>query len=383
MTPAPRIVLAGGGPAAIEAALALRDLAGDRVALELIAPDRDLVVRAYEVLAPFHEGRERRYPLSQIAQDLDLDLVRDALARVDPGARTVALRSGAVRSYDVLLIAVGAKQLEAVRGAIPFRGARDAASLRSLLLESHAGHHRSVAFVVPGGRTWALPLYELALHTAAWLAERNVGAMPLVLVSPEDRPLAVFGARASAEVASLLESRGVEFIRAHAVRHEAGRLLLAGGQGLDADLAIALSRLAGPGIPGLPRDDEGFIPVHGQGAVPGVEQVYAAGDATSFPVKQGGLATQQADAIARTLAAELGAPVPEAEPAPVLRSVLFAGRERRYLLAELSDRHEESSQASETPLWPEPSKLVGRYLAPYLDGWDANDRGTPAGSPNQ
>jgi sulfide:quinone oxidoreductase len=367
MTSAPRIVLAGGGPAAIEAALALRDLMGDAIELELIAPDRELVVRAYEVLAPFHEGQERRYTLQSIADDLDIHLVRDAVTAVNAGQRTLSLRSGQTHSYDRLVIAVGARQLDAVKGAVQFHGSRDASALRSLLIDSHAGRHRSVAFVVPGGRTWPLPVYELALYTRLWLSQRAVRSTPVLLVSPERRPLAAFGVRASGEVQALLTEHDVQFTTGHAIRHEPGRLLLAGGRSIDTELAVALSRLTGPSIDGLPRDQEGFIAVDRTGAVAGLDGVFAAGDATSFPVKQGGLATQQADQIARMIAAGLGAAEPVEPFDPVLRAVLFFGEERRYLLAELGDRLEQSSTFSETPLWTEPSKVVGRHLAPYLE----------------
>lgn len=370
MSSRPRIVLAGGGPAAIEAALALRELVGDRVGIELIAPDRDLVVRAYEVLTPFHEGREHCYPLAQVAADLDLELIRDSVGRVDAPERTAVLRSGTRRPYDSLVLAVGARYIETVRGAIPFRGARDAGRLRELLLRSHSGRHQSVAFVVPTGRTWALPIYELALHTAAWLAERGVGMVPLTIVSPERSPLAAFGRRASAEVADVLRSHGVEFVTGHAVRIESGQLLMAGGQELAVDLAVALTRLGGPEIRGVPSDHEGFVPVDEIGRVLGVERVFAAGDATSFPLKQGGLATQQADAIAECLAAELGAEIEPAGFQPVLRAILYGGRDTRYLQAEVGARLEQSSEASATPLWAGSSKLVGRYVGPYLDSLD-------------
>jgi sulfide:quinone oxidoreductase len=381
---APLVVVAGGGPAAIETLLAVRDLAGEQVRLELIAPEQDLVVRAYEVMAAFHEGHEHRYPLARIAGDLDVALVRDALAGVDPRTRMITLRSGAERAYDVLVVAVGARHIDTVKGAIAFRGARDATKLRALLLESHSGHHRSVAFVVPGGRTWPLPVYELALQTSAWLAERDVTGVPLALVSPEPGPLVAFGSRASAEVAGLLDAHGVRFISAHAVRHADERLLLADGRELKVEIAIALARLQGPAIPGLASDEEGFVEADALGRVRGAERVFAAGDATAFPLKQGGLATQQADAIAELVAAEIGLPVQPAPFRPTLRAVLFAGRERRYLEAELGERLEQTSTVSLHPLWPESTKVVGRRLSPYLERLDqsgtaaAADPGAPA-----
>jgi sulfide:quinone oxidoreductase len=370
MAPSERVVVAGGGPAAIESLLALRELAGTRVALELIAPEPELVVRAYEVLAPFHEGRQRTYPLVRIGRDLDVAVVRDALASVDPDRRTVTLRSGAERDYDWLVVAVGARSIGTLPGAVAFRGAEDATRLRALLIEAAAGRHQSVAFVVPGGHTWPLPLYELALHTSVWLAERRIVGVPLTLVSPEPSPLASFGSTVSEEVAALLSSHGIAFISAQAIRQEPDRLLLIGGRALDVELAIAMVRVAGPRIHGLPSDDDGFVLVDERCRVAGLEKVYAAGDATTFPIKQGGLATQQADLIAEHIAVELGRDVEPSSYRPVLRAVLYGGREKRYLLAELGDAVHETSEASESPLWPESSKLVGRYLAPYLDALD-------------
>jgi sulfide:quinone oxidoreductase len=379
MAQAQRVLVAGGGPAAVEFVLALRELAPGRVAPELIAPTSELVVRAYEILAPFHEGREHRYRLDQIGADLGVTLTRDAVASVDPDAHTVSLRSGGERAYDALVVAVGAHAAGTVAGAIPFRGAEDASKLKELLLESHSGRHRSVAFVIPSGHTWPLPLYELALHTSAWLSDREITGVPLMLVTPEPAPLAVFGSRVSDEVSALLHAHGVDFLTAHAVRHDDGSLLLTGGRELDIDLAIAMMRLGGPHLHGLPCDGEGFLPTDDHGRVIGVDDVYAAGDATTFPVKQGGLATQQADAIAELIAATLGAEFEPRRSVPVLQAVLYGGHEKRYLRAQLGVALESSSQASLEPLWPESSKLVGRYLAPYLDSLDVRARERPSG----
>jgi len=366
-----RVVVVGGGPAAVESLLALQCGAGDRARLALISPEPELVVRAYEVLSPFQEGRDHRYRLGQIATDVGAELIRDALSSVDADERTIRSRSGATESYDELVIAIGARTVAAVGGAVQFQGARDAARLKEMLSESRAGHHRSVAFIVPGGHSWALPLYELALHTATWLREREVFGVPLVVVSPESGPLAAFGSRVSGEVGSLLASHGIRFVSGHAVRHEPGRLLLAGGHSVEVDLAIALPRLAGPAIDGLPHDQDGFLPVDAHGRVDGTEHVFGAGDVTNYPIKQGGLATQQADRVAALIVAQLTAAPPPEPPAPVLQAVLYGGRETRYLRAQLGDELDATSEVSSSPLWPESSKLVGRYLSKYLDSLDA------------
>ena len=50
------IVIAGGGVASIEALLGLRTIAGDRVRLTLVAPDRDFTYRPLAVAEPFALG---------------------------------------------------------------------------------------------------------------------------------------------------------------------------------------------------------------------------------------------------------------------------------------------------------------------------------------
>ena len=273
-----------------------------------------------------------------IAADAAAELIRDALASVDTDERTITLRSGATEAYDELIVAIGARMVAAVGGAVQFQGARDAARLKEMLIESHAGHHRSVAFIVPGGHSWALPLYELALHTATWLREREVFGVPLVVVSPESGPLSAFGGRVSDEVAEPAR------VARHRVRQRPRRPARAGkpaarrgaqrrGRPRDRDALVSPARRSAD----CRSDDDGFLPVDAHGRVDGAEHVFGAGDVTNYPIKQGGLATQQADAIAALLVAQLTA-APAPEPlVPVLQAVLYGGRETRYLRAELGE----------------------------------------------
>src|SRR5207244_5225616 len=104
-----------------------------------------------------------------------------------------------------------------------------------------------------------------------------------------------------------------------------GKLKLEGGENINVDRVVALPELVGEPIPGVPHDEKGFIPVDQHGAVRGLPDVYAAGDGIAYPVKQGGLATQQADAAAEAIAATLGAAI---EPKPFrarLRGQLLTG----------------------------------------------------------
>jgi sulfide:quinone oxidoreductase len=57
-----KVLIAGGGVAALEAVLALRALAGDRVTIELLAPGSDFIHRPSSVLAPFSGEDPPRVP---------------------------------------------------------------------------------------------------------------------------------------------------------------------------------------------------------------------------------------------------------------------------------------------------------------------------------
>src|SRR5690349_9859255 len=82
-----RVVIAGGGIAGLEALLALRALAGDRVELTLVSAQPDFVYRPLAVARPFGLGHARRTPLAEAARDAGATLKIAALESVDPGAR--------------------------------------------------------------------------------------------------------------------------------------------------------------------------------------------------------------------------------------------------------------------------------------------------------
>jgi len=132
---------------------------------------------------------------------------------------------------------------------------------------------------------------------------------------------------------------------------------------------VSLPILVGAEVPGVPADPAGFIPVDAHGRVAGVERVFAAGDGTAFPIKQGGLATQQADAVADSIAAAVGAPG-EPEPfRPVLRGTLLTGGDDRYMRSGVAGGQGEGEVAGYALWWP-PTKIAGRYLPAYLFGRD-------------
>jgi sulfide:quinone oxidoreductase len=360
----PHILIAGGGVAALEALIALRELAGDRPRVTLLAPEPDFLYRPMAVAEPFCLGHVDRHSLAAIAREFGATVFRDSLASVDPDARIVTTGSGESVSYDTLLIAVGARQEPVYRHAITFGAEGAPEALAGLLSDLELGYTKRLAFVVPSTVAWSLPLYELAVMTArdAWSA--GIDGLELFFVTPEDRPLAAFGSDASAMVRELLDEEGIEFIGSTFADVGKG-FVIAGDRRLDVGRTITLPVPAGPGIEGVPADPAGFIPVDEHGRVLGLEDVYAAGDATTFPIKQGGLAAQQADAVAEHIAATYGASVDPAPFRPVLRGMLFAGDEPLYLRSNVPGADPDVPRAW-YPLWWPPTKIAGRYLAPYL-----------------
>src|SRR3954453_18673530 len=90
----PEVLIVGGGVAALEALIALRALAANRVGITLAAPGDDFVQRPLTVVEPFAAGPARRHPLREIAADFDARFVPAAVDAVATGTRRVLCRSG-------------------------------------------------------------------------------------------------------------------------------------------------------------------------------------------------------------------------------------------------------------------------------------------------
>jgi sulfide:quinone oxidoreductase len=360
------VLIAGAGVAALETLLALRHLAGPRVRVDLLAPKAEFVLRPFSVVEPFGGQAPPRLALGPLVRDHGAGHVFDGLAAVEPERHVARGSSGEAYAYDALVVAIGARSVDALPGALTFPGPGATTGYGGLLEELEDGRVRELVFALPAGVAWGLPLYELALLTAAWLFEHRIGGVRLTLATPEPAPLAAFGGPASTTVAELLERHGVH-VRCEVVPAgvEASGLRLESGETLAAGRVVALARPSGPALPGLPADPEGFVPVDAHGRVPGAGDVYAAGDVTTWPMKQGGLAAQQADAVAESVAAWAGAAVRPAAFRPVLRGVLLTGERPAFLRADPRP-HEAHSVARLTPLWWPPAKVAGRHLAPYL-----------------
>ena len=370
-----QVLIAGGGVAALEAMLAIEEIAGARLGVALLTPHSHFEYSPLSVAEPFDLGKAHRFELPELLEGRGVKTIIDALEAVDAERREVHTADGLTLGYDALLVTVGARRRSALPGAVTFSDSRAPAEVRRLLQSAAAGRIERLVFAVPSGMVWAFPAYELALMASAHFAEHEIPAS-VALVTPEPRPVDAFGDRPSAAVEEMLRLRRVAFHSATPVRAEPGQLIVEEGEPIPADAVVALPQLVAPQIAGLPRDELGFLPVDEHCRVDGPPGVYAAGDITSFPLKQGGIATQQAGVAAEAVAADLGEDLHPQPFRPVLRGLLLTGRAPRHLRAEVVRGRAERSTAEEgATRWP-PAKIAGGRLGPFLAL-----HGAPGGAP--
>lgn len=363
-----RVLIAGGGVAALETALALHELVPGGTDVTILAPGSEFFYRPMSVREPFAFAAAEQYPLAALARDAGAELISDELARVDPAARTVHTSAGAALEYDELVLAVGAHVEPHYEHALTIDDRHLDATMHGLIQDIELGYLGSLAFVAPPRMAWPLPLYELALMTANRAADMQVSPS-ITIATPEDSPLAIFGLQASQGVAELLADAAIRVIgSAYVDIPRAGEIVISPGEErLRVDRVIALPELYGPSIEGIPAGENGFVRVDPHGRVYETEHIYAAGDLTDFAVKHGGIAAEQADAAAESIALIAGADIQPEPFVPIIRGMLLTGTEPRYLSANITGGHGASSTISDVPSWSPPRKIAARYLAAYLD----------------
>jgi sulfide:quinone oxidoreductase len=237
-----------------------------------------------------------------------------------------------------------------------------------LLRDLEEGYVKRVAFVIPPGPVWPLPAYELALMTSREVWSMGINDTQITVITPEAIPLARFGSAAAIALREELKAAAVRLDAATTPRvnrdHDLKIVLQPTVDALQVDRVIALPGLQGPRIPGSTQDKDGFIPVNYVSRMRDSTDIWAAGDAIAYPIKFGGLATQQADMIAADIAARVGAR-PTPTPAGLhLQGMLITGAAPRPLAANAP------AIVARAPLWQPADKIYDKYLTPYLHATD-------------
>jgi sulfide:quinone oxidoreductase len=338
-----RVVVVGGGVAGLEALMALRALGGRRLELTLIAPGEEFAYNPLSVDAPFAVGRPRRIRLYDAAREAGAAFLPSTVEAVDADQRTVSPVESHPLGYDALVLAAGAEAVPAVAHATTWDDRLDAETVGGLLQDFELGYSRRLAIVIPPGPVWPLRAYELALFITLQAEGMSID-LETTIVAPEPSPLALLGSRALELVSDELELAGVTLVSDSDAEVEPGHaatvVLHSSGRRLEVDRVLALPRLRGRPVTGIPTDADGFIEVDEHCRVRGLDGVWAAGDGTAFPLKSGGVAAEQADVAATDIAAAAGAAVEPRpfDPEPPDLAGLPAGR---FLAAWLGNAEDE------------------------------------------
>ena len=304
------VLIAGAGPAGLEAALAAPRARGRPGRTTLLAPDDELTLPAAQrrrpVLARDHPALSARRDRPRSRRRAGRRPPRLRRSRCACRAHRRRPRAGLRRAAR----RAGREAVPALDRATTFWGPGDAEAVHGLVQDVEAGYVASGRVRRPAGHHLEPPALRaraahgrarVRLGTHARAARDHAGGVAALGLRHAGLPVAV----------ELLEVVGIH-LHAGAYAEPAGfgaLELRPSGQRIEVDRIVALPRLEGRPVDGLPADANGFIPVDEYARVRGLDDVWAAGDATDFPLKQGGIATQQADVAARAIAARAGAPV--------------------------------------------------------------------------
>jgi sulfide:quinone oxidoreductase len=315
----PRVLILGGGFAALESAFLLRMRLHDQVDIRLVSDRAHFVFRPNSIYVPFGADPASlllglRKPLGRRRINFELGSV----AEVDPEARFVGLADGQRFRYDKLIVATGADtNAQEVPGL-----AENAATVwttdsmldvRRRFAEvrdrARRGERQRVLFLVPPNNKCSGPLYEIVFMLETWLRRQHArDRVDITWSTYEQGFIQAFGPRLHELVTAEFAQRGIDGHTEEVVSEvRPGEARYADGSTRAYDHLIAFPPyVSAVRYPALPSDERGFVQTDLQTRlVAGHHDVYAPGDAGDFPIKQAFLAFLQADAVADHIAAEV------------------------------------------------------------------------------
>jgi sulfide:quinone oxidoreductase len=317
----PRVVILGGGFAALETAFLLRMRLRDSVDLTLVSDRDTFLFRPNTIYVPF--GAEPDSLLTDLDKPLrrrDIAFEQGTVDGVDPGAGEVTLSGGKRIGYDRLVVATGAgmspeevpglaEHAQTIWTAGSMLGVR--AAFERVRDRARNGERPRVLFLVPPNNKCSGPLYEIVFMLETWLRREKVrDNVEITWSTYEHSYIQAFGPRLHEVVTGEFAERGIDGhveervseVRADEVHYEDGSTRIY-------DELIAFPPyVAALRYEGLPSDERGFVStVPATRQVAGHPEIYAPGDAGDFPVKQAFLAFLQADTVAEHIGAEVSA----------------------------------------------------------------------------
>ena len=332
-------VVVGGGFAALEIALALRNQR-PAIPVTLISRETQLTYRPWLIRVPAGGAPPPVIPFARLLTEAGVEVIASSAAGADIEARRVVLDSGTEIEYGQLVVATGAV---ADRDRVP--GARDHALFPCDIADAAEFAARiatsSIHVVVVFG--WERP--GPGLEYAAWIAAHRPGVQ--VTAIDGDGTLARrFGDRATARIRNLFEGRGAQLIADGAIERIGEGTVELGGRLIVADVIVVAAPLRGntAWLPPALVDERAMLRVDNTMAA--TAGVFGIGDVVSVPEGYRlppALRSIQATAsgVARNVAAALRGDVPKAilrkggpdMMLPDLAGTAVLVRERRLLLS--------------------------------------------------
>jgi sulfide:quinone oxidoreductase len=315
-----RIAILGAGFAALKAVSSLR--ARDKnIQITVISPESEFVYYPSLIWIPSgaRQASDIVAPLGRFFQRMAVTHRVATVTGLDTGRRCVLTDDGEVE-YDGLIIACGSRYIKKLPGlehaCIPCEGTTESEAVRDRLESMDAGVI-AVGFggnpkepsAVRGG-----PMFEFLFGMHNQLRrEGRRDRFKIVFFNPMTEPGKRLGSKAVKGLVDTMKNRGIETHLGHKIKgFETNKVLTEGGD-IPADLILFT-----PGMTGLPWFVDSDLPLSAGGMiqsdaycrVSGLEGVYVAGDAGSFPgpewmPKQAHSAELQATAAAINLLSEM------------------------------------------------------------------------------
>ena len=316
MIPSVKITVAGAGFAALTGIKELRKQLPD-AELTLVAPKAEFIYLPSLIWVPFgmRSGDDLRFDIQPLLKRLNVSFVQGSVTGISDDGRVLKTDNGEVEN-DALLIATGGrfiKKLPGIENAITICEGIDAAESMGEKINAMSQGTIALGFggnpkepsAMRGG-----PMFEILFGLDSWLRKQGKrDKIKLVFFNPAPQPGKRLGEKAVKGLLAEMKKRGIDTHLGHKIQSFENNIVKTEGGEIAADLILFMPGMTGPawvqGSP-LPLSEGGFIKADRMAQVAGIERVYVAGDAGSYPgpdwmPKQAHMADLQAKAAVNNI----------------------------------------------------------------------------------
>ena len=320
-----RVTILGSGFAALTAIRELRKTGID-AEITLVSPRDSLVYLPSLIWMPagLRSAADLTVPLAGFFARNRVRWHPGNVEAVTDGGRRVGTTTGVVEN-DYLVVATGGRFIRKLPGienaVIPCEGVASGEAIRERLAALQGGTI-AIGFATNPNEPGAVrggPMFEFLFGIDTLLRRQGRrDKFRLVFFNPSKEPGQRLGSKAVAGLLGQMARRGIEtHLGYKPVRFEPDAVVTEGGR-IPADMILFMPGMTGPAwLEGsdLPKSAGGFIQADEMCRVAGLDRVYVAGDAGSYPgpdwlAKQAHQADLQSAAIARNIAAQVAGRAP-------------------------------------------------------------------------